>query len=728
METFRPLAVVAGVPVKEGIRFTTPTRTDTITDHIELVWAIIESCDGVTDADLIAKKVSKKTQVDVEFVRAVIDDLTSLGVLLDSRRAYRYFHHLGDNLTMYASDMRPEEVYDFQISAHPPRRIGETFFLPQTTETVVGGIGGVRRSCRSFLSEPIMPEHLGEVLRVAFSREVAASPSGGGMNPIRAYLLVLRGAGELVPGKYEYDSDTNALIRFDDELDRQELEFALNSDSLLYGAAVVVVIAAELDRGSTKYANRGYRYALIESGHAAQSVLLTATELGLASLEYCGFQDRVVARLFGLKDGIAPIVTIALGSMSSSPMPDVIEDLNTALSADIVGRGRPVTWVNIVNSPDSTDDYSFFHCISHYRAGSHDNARRSYRERVCGGTSTSLSLAMVKATVEAYERNRSGIVHIDEVATAQSLGSRQWLDPRVYAPYSDEQLALSSLLGEFDEAARYEWVKGYRYVSQETVMVPIDLVFYPLSPKKLGRKLCHYANSSGIAAHTTMEEAVKGALLELVERDAIMRGWYEKRAPGRIAIQSLPIHWRKRTEYWQQRGFEVVFLDLSENGVCIIAVTIRSLEHYPHFVSGTAASIDSLEAAYTKAYQEAELTLLHFRAEHKRSPRVEELAAPLDHGRFYAEKVNQGLVAFLYSGCYTTPGEPSATFDSLCDDHDPTVVDLSGDYPGLKVVRVFCKELVPVGFGYGAGHHTHHALSGLVRQRSVRKIAPHYLA
>lgn len=729
METYRPFVVVGGVPVNKGIRFAHPLQTITVDSRVELVWEILKLCDGHTEAKKVAQKASKVSGVTYQLAEAVIDDLTTLEVLVDSRRAYKFFNNLGNNLTMFATDMRPEEVYDFQMSGHPPVKDGVSATLP-ILSTDTGELGRARTSCRSFSSETIGSAALGEILRVAFSHEVASSPSGGGLNPIRVYAIITRSIGELMPGKYEYDNIKEQLVCFESQFDRQEVEFALNSDTVLYGAEVILVVASDLDRQPTKYANRGYRYALIEAGHAAQTVLLTSQEIGVATLEYCGFQDEKLAELLGIDgSGIAPVVTIALGKASSRQEDDKIADLHATLSEDIVGRGRPVTWVNLVNRPGSDDEHSFFHCISHYRGGDHDDAKASYRDRLCGGTSTSLALATVKAIVEAFERNRSGIIRVDHVGSADSFESTtEWLDPRTHAPYSQQQLTRNTLLQAFDSKKEWQWVQGCDLLSNEPIMVPIDLVFYPLSEEKLGRKLCHYGNSSGIAAHSTVEAAIEGALLELIERDAVMHSWYGRISPKKIVTETLPLHWRKRVKYWGEQGFEVAFLDLSHSGVAIVEVAIFSEQSYPHFVTGTAAAIESLETACTKAYQEAELTLLHFKSQRRCKVKRKTIVQPLDHGLYYAQEENAKTVDFLRSGCYDSPSEPTATVESLIVKYRPRVVNISGSYSELKVVRVFCEDLVPVNFGYGVEHNTHLSLPEQVRQKRVDELEPHYLA
>lgn len=728
MKEYCPLAVLSGVPTSNGIEFQHPMQKMTKSSYTEIVWSVIRHCDGLTKHEAVVKRVVKATGESSELVTMIIDDLASLEVLIDSRMAYRYYHKLGDNLSTFSAGLTPEEVYELQMSPHLALKDGEAAKLKSTPASNTQRLGKTRFSCRNFGDEPIGEDQFSEMLRVASSKEVTASPSAGGLYPIRLYAIILRPIGELAVGLYEYDGDTHSVIRYRDELDVHELEFALNSESLLYNAPLVLVVGAELDRPPTKYANRGYRYSLIEAGHVAQSIHLVAQELELATLEYCGFQDERLSEALEIDgSGITPILTIAAG-YASERAADTTDDLAAQLSTEFVGKGKPVNWVHLVNSPQSEEDYSFFHFVSHFRSGDHDEAKISYKDRLCGGTSTSFNMATVKAIAEGYERYQSSIIKIDATEAASSFGDRPWLDPRVYAPYAEAQVDRLTTLAPFTEDAQWEWVEGHNLHNGDSVMVPIDLVYYPLSSHKLGRNLCHYANSSGIAAHTTYDAAIKGALLELIERDAIMQNWFDKSSPARISSETLPLHWRKRVSHWQAEGYDVDFLNMSHDGVAIINVVMHSEDHYPHFVTGTSASIDSLDAAYTKAFHEAELTLITLRQRGRKRMTVEELAQPTDHGLLYAQKEFQSGVDYLWRGCYGIVNEPSATLESLVHKYRPCVVNLSGLSSTLTVVRVFAKDLIPVNFGYGVDHYTHAKLPDSIRKKHFSELEPHYLA
>jgi hypothetical protein len=168
---------------------------------------------------------------------------------------------------------------------------------------------------------------------------------------------------------------------------------------------------------------------------------------------------------------------------------------------------------------------------------------------------------------------------------------------------------------------------------------------------------------------------------------------------------------------------------MSHDGITVIVVVMYGRHQYPHFVSGSSASIDSLANAYIKAYQEAELTLVSFKANGIKPMSRDELLRPLDHGYLYALQENWENVDFLRTGFSRVPEEPTMTIDSLIGLYNPTVVNLSNEnYKTIQVVRVFSEALIPANFGFGVEHFTHNSLPESVCQQRVSELEPHYLA
>jgi len=68
------------------------------------------------------------------------------------------------------------------------------------------------------------------------------------------------------------------------------------------------------------------------------------------------------------------------------------------------------------------------------------------------------------------------------------------------------------------------WVKGISLFDKKEVWVPANMVYLHIPYKSIGEKFW-LPISTGCAAHVTMEEALLGAINEVIERDAISTLW-----------------------------------------------------------------------------------------------------------------------------------------------------------------------------------------------------------
>lgn len=115
-------------------------------------------------------------------------------------------------------------------------------------------------------------------------------PSGGARYPLEVYLGIQR-VGEIESGIYHYnvkDHNLETLTTDPEYLDSLK-------EGLLYpwsrDAAVIFLITAVWNRNMMKYRDRGYRIVLMEAGHLAQNLALTATALGIGCCNSVGFHN-----------------------------------------------------------------------------------------------------------------------------------------------------------------------------------------------------------------------------------------------------------------------------------------------------------------------------------------------------------------------------------------------------------------------------------------------------
>jgi putative peptide maturation dehydrogenase len=141
------------------------------------------------------------------------------------------------------------------------------------------------------------------------------SPSGGGLHPIDAYVLVQRVDG-LAPGVYHYHPVAHALQPLLAPADG----LAGQAHALVAGqhwfadAPVLVLMAARFERSFWKYRRhpKAWRVIQLDAGHLSQTLYLSATELGLGAFVTGAINDRHAERLFGF-DGLATGAVAACG-------------------------------------------------------------------------------------------------------------------------------------------------------------------------------------------------------------------------------------------------------------------------------------------------------------------------------------------------------------------------------------------------------------------------------
>jgi len=170
-----------------------------------------------------------------------------------------------------------------------------------------------RRSCRKFTGEPLRFSEVSKLLRFACGVSVMldlpgghrqplrVAPSGGGLYPVEAYLVALK-VDELSAGLYHYNPVENHL----EVLRAQDFTGELLSITFareLKEAAALIVLTGIPVKTKLKYGERGYRFLLLEAGHIAQNILLTANSLRLGALPIGGFVDDRLDELLGL-DGL----------------------------------------------------------------------------------------------------------------------------------------------------------------------------------------------------------------------------------------------------------------------------------------------------------------------------------------------------------------------------------------------------------------------------------------
>ena len=706
--TFAPILVVPAVPFEEGIRFLhRETQIDIGADMAPTLWKILSYTNGYNDVTTIAELAD----LPEDEVSEIISELCDMELVVDSREQFLHFHRISNYPSAFNSNLTQDEVEAYTRSKRQPVKSGTVFEFKKDRNSALYPIREKRRSCRNFTEQTLTLDQIGNICHYAYSIYDHTVPSGGALYPLKIYVAIEKAQDGIGEGYYEYDSESDVLIRFSDSVDAEQLKYCYNQEEMPFGSSVQIIIAADLKRQPHKYANRGYRLTLIEVGHVAENISLYCAEQGLGACEMGGVQDEPLKDELELDADIWPIITIPIGY----PAKNSIEEFNKIRYVeDNVGENHAVegVWTNVFGK-----DGSFFGATTTYTDGEGN-------VQYAGATSPSYADAVFKATIEGYERWLSGQVRVDYFGTARQLEGA-WIHPKYLAPLTREQSEKCGVT-PFSEELPINWTKGISFDGVETY-IPSDIVYY--GQKTEGNRI-YYGHSSGIAAYSNYEEAKKRALVELIERDALMRNWYTRQSPMIVGDDILSTHAKKRIQHWKKQGRELKILQMpSEYGWVFEAVIIS--DEYPCFVSGAAATIDfdSIDATINKALQEVEYGLLMTLRNPKDDNQCPEgVLTPTNHGEVYHARENADTLKWLYEGniedSFMMP--KYTDYRQLMDALKIVVVDLSENDSGLTVVRVFSPELVPINFGFYSAHYTHPSLNGKVHPDSLKM--PHYFA
>lgn len=168
-----------------------------------------------------------------------------------------------------------------------------------------------RASTTVFKARALEPEILGTLLGHALrirSDGKRPYPSGGALYPVNTYMVGNIGKGNAV---FHYHPREHALEHLWDAPEGFTLRQLI--PSIEGDSSSVLIFTATWPRTTEKYKDFGYLLALLEAGHAAQNILLTATALKISARPFEGFNDILIEELLDVSETERPIYSIALG-------------------------------------------------------------------------------------------------------------------------------------------------------------------------------------------------------------------------------------------------------------------------------------------------------------------------------------------------------------------------------------------------------------------------------
>lgn len=320
-DRIRPLVTGYGMERDNGMEFLLPGRAVTIEGGKEALLCLLRQCTGYRTAEEVVSAVCEQTGHNKEEVWGVMKELLARQILVDANHYFLLFHRASENPMPFWRALSEEDLARMLREGQSP-----LIPFPSASHTVLEQLLEKRESTRQFSGDQFSLAELSRLAWAMYGKSqrsedllensigLGTVPSGGALYPLQLFVLARQNPSDWLV----YTRGPEGLQMRNRVLE-QQVAHAFLEDSVLENAAAVYVIACDFQQTTQKYGNRGYRFALLEAGHAAQNAYLWCAEQDLGVMEVGGFLDEELANLLLLSyPNQAPLTTLVVGRRKPS--------------------------------------------------------------------------------------------------------------------------------------------------------------------------------------------------------------------------------------------------------------------------------------------------------------------------------------------------------------------------------------------------------------------------
>lgn len=320
-ENISPMVAVYGMEINNGMEFLFPGSIVTIEGGKKALQCLLRQCTGYRTAEEIVSIVCEQTGHNREEVWGVMKELLEHRILVDANNYFVLAHIASENPRHFLRKLSEEDLTKML-------REGQNSLVPfpVTSHTAFEQLLEKRESVRQFNGDQLSLTELGRLAWAMYGKtnrseeSIESSfvfctvPSCGALYPLRLFVLVRKS-----PSDWMVYNGSPKGLQMRNQFSTQQVVHAFQEDSILESAAAVYILACDFQQATQKYGNRGYRFALLEAGHAAQNAYLWCAEQNLGVVEIGGFWDEELANLLSLLyPEQAPLTALAVGRRKPS--------------------------------------------------------------------------------------------------------------------------------------------------------------------------------------------------------------------------------------------------------------------------------------------------------------------------------------------------------------------------------------------------------------------------
>ena len=168
-----------------------------------------------------------------------------------------------------------------------------------------------RRSVRRFQAKDLSIEQISQIAWAAqgitdTKNKLRSVPSAGALYPVEIYVVASSGVFSYIP-------DGHQLKKISSADQRQNLSDACQGQNCIAQAGISIVITASYGKTAWKYGEKAVRFVDLETGHAAQNILLQAAALDLSAVPVGSVNEPQVKQLLNLPADQKPVYVVPVG-------------------------------------------------------------------------------------------------------------------------------------------------------------------------------------------------------------------------------------------------------------------------------------------------------------------------------------------------------------------------------------------------------------------------------
>lgn len=360
-------------------------------------------------------ELSDKLNVEVARLASLVDLLKEHNVIIDSRKLSRLYHEAGNLPEQYVYDFNKDNIQIFKDKSYNKIQNEKGITLGKPKPDSLTELLQKRESTRVFKNERLPFSKIEKILRsIYMDSESHFVPSAGSFYPLEFYVILNFDYEEFKAGLYKYNHLRSDLVPLPQEVFPRLNKF-LFSSSVVENSSLIICVVANHEFLNFKYANRAYRYLLLETGHVAQNAYILAANEDVGIVEQGAFNDKTLTAYLNLNPSQFFSTTLIFGvkekGISGTVRSNNLDNLRRKFFElrNFLNKKGILKKMDIFSYQNS--EYSMYKYAA--MATSNKIPQTNHTFATCGVGDTIFE-AQLKCMVEMYERYSCNFPKIDK--------------------------------------------------------------------------------------------------------------------------------------------------------------------------------------------------------------------------------------------------------------------------------------------------------------------------